>query len=304
MENKLLTNVLLESGTNELEIMEFTISGKSYGINVAKVLEIMKYEPVTPMPNALPFIEGIFKPRNKIMTVINLPLYLGATIQEDSSRDIFIITTFNKTTLAFHVHSVEVIHRISWNDVEKPDRTIYGDIDGMATGIVKLKDRLITIIDFEKILYELNPSSGINLESVTEFKERKDIDKPLFIAEDSPILLKLIQNAINDSGYNRVQSFSNGQECWQELKTLHEAGLPLKDICSCLITDIEMPKMDGHHLLKNIRDDEYLKDLPVIIFSSLIDENMRMKGEDLGATAQITKPEIGLLVNLLDQHAL
>ncbi len=304
MEDKLLTNVLLESGTNELEIMEFTISGKSYGINVAKVLEIMKYEHVTPMPNSLPFIEGIFKPRNKIMTVIDLPLYLGAEKQEDESRDIFIITTFNKTTLAFHVHSVEVIHRISWNDVEKPDPTIYGDIEGMATGIVKLKDRLITIIDFEKILFELNPSSGINLDAVQKYRERDVINKPLFIAEDSPILLKLIQNAIYDSGYHRVQVFTNGQECWNELKTLHEAGIPLKEICSCLITDIEMPKMDGHHLLKNIRDDEFLKDLPVIIFSSLIDDNMRLKGEDLGATAQITKPEIGLLVGLLDRHAL
>ncbi len=299
-----LTNVLLESGTNELEIMEFTIDGKSYGINVAKVLEIMKYEKVTPMPNSLPFIEGIFKPRNKIMTVIDLPLYLGANKNDDDSRDIFIITTFNKTTLAFHVHSVEVIHRISWTDVEEPDPTIYGDIEGMATGIVKLKDKLITIIDFEKILYELNPSSGINLDSIASLKDRAPIHKPIFIAEDSPILMKLIQNAIRDSGYTNITVFSNGYECWEEIKKLHEKGVPLHDVCSCLITDIEMPKMDGHHLLKNIRDDEFLFDLPVIIFSSLIDDNMRLKGNDLGATAQITKPEISLLVGLLDKYSL
>ncbi len=299
-----LTNVLLESGTNELEIMEFTIDGKSYGINVAKVLEIMKYEEVTPMPNSLPFIEGIFKPRNKIMTVIDLPYYLGANKKDDSSRDIFIITTFNKTTLAFHVHSVEVIHRISWTDVEEPDPTIYGNIEGMATGIVKLKDKLITIIDFEKILYELNPASGINLESIEPFKNRAPINKPIFIAEDSPILLKLIQNAIHDSGYSDITIFSNGKECWETLKNMHLRDEPLKDICSCLITDIEMPKMDGHHLLKNIRDNEYLSDLPVIIFSSLIDDNMRLKGDELGATAQITKPEINLLVGLLDEHSL
>ncbi len=299
-----LTNVLLESGTNELEIMEFTIDGKSYGINVAKVLEIMKYEKVTPMPNALPFIEGIFKPRNNIMTVIDLPLYLGANKREDDSRDIFIITTFNKTTLAFHVHSVEVIHRISWTDVEEPDPTIYGNIEGMATGIVKLKDKLITIIDFEKILYELNPASGINLESIEIKENREPINKPIFIAEDSPILSKLIQNAIRDYGYHNITVYSNGRECWEELKSLHLMGVPLNELCSCLITDIEMPKMDGHHLLKSIRDNEYLKELPVIIFSSLIDDNMRLKGNDLGATAQITKPEINLLVGLLDKHTL
>ncbi len=304
MSNELLSNVLLESGTNELEIMEFTIAGKSYGINVAKVLEIMKYEKVTPMPNAVPFIEGIFKPRNKIMTVIDLPLYLGSEPNEDDSRDIFIITTFNKTTLAFHVHSVEVIHRISWTDVEKPDPTIYGDIEGMATGIVKLKDKLITIIDFEKILWEMNPSSGIQLEEIETYKGREEIKKIIFIAEDSPVLMKLIQSAIKDSGYTQIQAFSNGQEAWQKIRTLENAGLPLEEVCSCLITDIEMPIMDGHHLLKNVRDTQFLHNLPVIIFSSLIDENMRLKGEELGATAQITKPEIGELVGLLDKYSL
>ena len=130
MNNILKPKILLESGTNELELMEFTIAGNHFGINVAKILEIMKYTETTAMPNCSPYVEGVFKPRDEIMTVIDLATYMDLPATEDPSRDIFIITIFNNVYTAFHVHSVEEIHRISWENIEKPDTTIYSGEKG------------------------------------------------------------------------------------------------------------------------------------------------------------------------------
>ncbi len=154
-------DIILETGTNELSVMEFKVDGKCYGINVAKVSIIMKYENVIPMPNSNPYVEGIFKPRDEIITVVDLAKYLNLNSSKDSKRDIIIITNFNKCTVAFHVHSVEGIRRVSWENIEKPDDSIYGNTTSLVTGIARYQDRLITIVDFERILYDINPESYI-----------------------------------------------------------------------------------------------------------------------------------------------
>jgi two-component system chemotaxis response regulator CheV len=297
--------ILLESGTNELEIMEFTISGNTFGINVAKLNKIMKYEAVNPMPNSHAFVEGIFKPRDKIITVIDLAKYMGLPPSENTERDYFIITSFNQMDMAFHVHTVEGIHRISWNMIEKPDRTIYGGTEGLATGIAKVKDKLITIVDFEKIVFDISPESGIQIEEIKQLGIRERNDKPILIAEDSQLLKQLILESIHESGYTNVITYDNGEEAWNSLvdikRQMEEEGRAIQHYCCCVITDIEMPRMDGHRLTKLIKEDPVLKKLPVIIFSSLINEEMRIKGESLGADAQLTKPEIGNLVKTIDQ---
>lgn len=304
MAEEVLSKVLLESGTNELEIMEFTVDGKSYGINVAKINTIMKYEQVTPMPNCNPNVEGIFKPRNEIITVINLASYLGLNESDDVSRDIFIITNFNNVRTAFHVHTVEGIHRISWRDIEKPDSTIYGGIDGPVTGIARSKNKLITIIDFEKILVDINPGSGIQMSEIEQMGERTNTSKPLMVVEDSPVLMRMIQQALTLSGYTNLICCNNGQEAWDKLNEFKTKELPINNYVKCIITDIEMPQMDGHHLIHNIRQDAVLADQPIIIFSSIINDEMKIKGEELGATAQISKPEISNLVTLVDKYIL
>ncbi len=296
--------ILLESGTNELEVMEFTIGDRHFGINVAKVVEIMQYAPVTPMPNSNPFVEGIFKPRDKIMTVVNLPAYMGLSPVSNEERSIFIITNFNKTCTAFHVHAVEGIHRISWESIEKPDPTIYGGEEGLATGIARFDNRLITILDFEKILADISPDTGIQIQEIYSLGERGTSTKPVLLAEDSPLLEKMIMESLEKSGYSNLTACANGKEAWDKLCEYKEIGDDITNHVRCVVTDIEMPKMDGHRLLKCIREDEKLKDLPVIIFSSLINEEMRLKGEALGATAQITKPEIANLVTLIDKYIL
>ena len=302
------TDILLESGTNELEIMEFTIAGNIFGINVAKVTEIMQCKPVKPMPNAHPSIEGVFMPRDQIITVINLPQYMGLASRDDFERDMFIITNFNKMNAAFHVHTVEAIHRIMWTDIEKPDNTIYGGEEGLATGIAKIGSKLITIIDFEKIVFDISPETGIQLSEIAEMGPRERSEKPLVIAEDSTLLKKMILEALTSAGYTNVKPFTNGQDAWEHLENMRDEAMsqnmPIESRVATLITDIEMPKMDGHRLTKLCKDDKILGKVPIIIFSSLIDEAMRIKGSSLGANAQLSKPEIGNLVATLDHWIL
>lgn len=292
--------ILLESGTNEIEIMKFTIQGEFYGINVAKVKEIMMAEKVKAMPHAHPAVEGIFKPRDLLITVIDLGYYLTNEYLEHQSRDLFIVTNFNKMTVAFRVQSIEGISRISWKDIQKPDKTLTHGEEGVATGIAQCAGELVTILDFEAIVAEIAPETSIQISEVEQMGDRMICNSPLVIAEDSILLQKMIDDSLQRAGFTNVTNFNNGQEAWDYLKAIrHDSDL--FDKVNLIITDIEMPEMDGHRLTKLVKDDPRLKHLPVVIFSSLIDDQMRIKGEQLGADEQLTKPEIGNLVHVIDK---
>lgn len=292
------TNILLENGTNELEVLEFTLAGNHYGINVAKIREILTYQPVTPIPNAHSSVEGIFMPRDTMITVINLRNCLGLP---DIDKDgLFIITNFNKLNIAFHVDEVCGIHRLSWADIIKPDSTINVEESGVSTGVIKLEDRLIVILDFEKIVTDISPETGLQVSDIEGLEERNRSDSPIMVAEDSPLLSKLITDCLKKAGYTKLIVNSNGQELWDRLCEFRKSG-ELDERVHMVITDIEMPLMDGHRLTKLIKEDDELKHIPVVIFSSLVNEEMRRKGEMLGADAQLTKPEIGKLVGAIDK---
>lgn len=299
-ENQGKTKILLESGTNELELMEFVIAGETFGINVAKVREIMIVDEVKKMPNSHEMVEGIFKPRDEIITVIDLARYLGIE-RENDEKSIFIATHFNKLNFAFRVDRVIGIARVSWENIKKPNRVIYGGDEGAATGIAEFSNRLITILDFEKIVAEVSPESSIQYESIEKMGERKDCDKPILVAEDSMLLAKLIIDCLHGAGYKNVIRTDNGQEAWNFLREIKDSGENIEEHVACIVSDIEMPLMDGHRLTKLVKEDPILNHLPLILFSSLISDEMRRKGEELGADAQITKPEIAELVGLIDK---
>ena len=147
------TGILLESGTNELELLEFRVGNNYYGINVAKIKEIIPYQKPTPIPNSHPCIEGIFMPRDTMMTVINLRKCLG--MPDIETEGLFIITNFNKLNIAFHVDQVIGIHRVSWEDIIKPDSTINAQDNSASTGVIKLNNKLVVILDFEKIITDI-----------------------------------------------------------------------------------------------------------------------------------------------------
>lgn len=293
------TGILLESGTNEIEIMEFTIDGNLYGINVAKVREIIMSDKVNPMPHTHPAVEGVFKPRDTLLTVIDLPMYLTGVLSDKKDRDLFIITNFNNLFMAFRVHTVEGIYRISWQSIQKPDKIITGGDDGVATGIAQCGKDFVTILDFEKIVAEISPETSIKLEEIEKMGHRERNNSHIVIAEDSILLSKMLTLALSKAGYNNVTKFNNGQETWDYFNTLkNEEGADKK--VDLVITDIEMPMMDGHRLTKLIKSDDELKDIPVVIFSSLINEEMQIKGKEVGADEQLSKPEIGHLVEVID----
>ena len=292
------TNILLESGTNELEVLEFTLGDNHYGINVAKIREILQYMPVTPVPNTHPSVEGIFMPRDTMITVINLKNCLN--LPQTDEKGLFIITNFNKLNVAFHVDQVIGIHRVSWENIIKPDETLTGEQGSTATGVIKMDDRLIVILDFEAIVASISPQTGLRVNDIDEMEARDRSDATILIAEDSALLSKLITECLKKSGYTNLIVEENGQEAWDVIEAMQAKGDITKHL-DCIITDIEMPLMDGHRLTKLVKSDAELRDIPGIIFSSLVNEEMRKKGEQLGADAQLTKPEIGKLVEAIDK---
>ena len=291
------TKILLENGTNELEVLEFELDGNAYGINVAKIKEIIPYQKVTPVPNSHPSIEGIFMPRDTLITAIDLKNCLQRGVSEEGG--LFIITNFNMLDIAFHVDAVKGIHRISWEQIIKPGATVSTSEDSISTGIVKLDNRLVIILDFEKIVSDINPETGLKISEIDDMGVRQRSNVPILIAEDSVLLNKLIVDSLKKAGYDNLIHTQNGQEAYDVIQACKADGT-LKDHVQCVITDIEMPLMDGHRLTKLIKSDDETKDIPVVIFSSLVNDEMKRKGEALGADAQLSKPEIANLVRIID----
>ncbi|KUP08761.1 chemotaxis protein CheV [Bacillus coahuilensis m2-6] len=292
--------ILLESGTNELELVEFEVGQNKYGINVIKVKEIIQPLPITTIPHSHSFVEGIIQLRGEVLPVVSMEKVLGYPSNLTKSTGKYIVTEFNRQKVVFHVDNVSQIHRISWQDIEKPSTMVHDD-HTRVIGVVKQAENMILILDFESIMVEINPESGIHVDQVRKLGKRERSNKKVVIAEDSPLLRKLLHETLTEAGYENIDSFENGELALNYLLSLREAGT-LKEDVQIVITDIEMPQMDGHHLTRRIKEEKELSTLPVIIFSSLITDDLKHKGEKVGAEAQVSKPEIEKLVQLIDQH--
>lgn len=290
--------ILLESGTNELEILELGITqDQSFGINVSKVREINAPAKVTRVPRSHAFVEGIIQLRDEVLPVIDLSKVLGLK-QLEWNEGIFIVTEFNLMKVVFHVGWVNQICRVSWEQIEEPTG-LFRSMENAIVGVIKLQEKMIQLLDFEKILLEISPESGINKERVKKAgtKEARK-NKRILVAEDSPLLRSLLEEILDESGYTELHFFENGKVAWDYLTGEKESNAEKQ--ADLLITDIEMPQMDGLHLTKRIKEHPALKSLPVVIFSSLISDALRHKGETVGADAQITKPQIEVLVETID----
>ncbi|ORT98988.1 Chemotaxis protein CheV [Anaerovibrio sp. JC8] len=291
--------ILLETGTNEFEIVEFNIGEVNYGINVAKVREVITRTPVTEMPQAHPYVDGLFTLRGKAIPLVNLPRCLNVQTPEEPKN--IIVTEINNYNIGFLVDSVSRIHRISWKNMEPSPEV--GD-QSRVVGIIKMEGKIILLLDFETIIAEINPEINQKLttfeDASVDVKARRN-NVHVVCAEDSPLLRELLVSTLHESGYRYVRDFNNGADAWKYLSEGIDKDAPIEDQVRVIISDIEMPQMDGHRLLKLVREDQRYANIPFILFSSLISEEMRRKGEQLGANGQISKPEINQLIGLIDE---
>ncbi|UTT44466.1 chemotaxis protein CheV [Exiguobacterium aurantiacum] len=285
-------NILLEAGTNELEIVIFQSGPFIFGINVMKVREIITMLPLTPLPGTPEAIMGLIELRGEVMTVIDLPMVIGHP-RDVGDNDRLIVCEFNGEKSVLRVDQVTEIKRISWEQIDTPSDLARG-MQGITNGVVKTGDQMIILLDYERIALELSRKDIMARESVKRLGARERSNKQVWIAEDSEMLRTLIIDTLDDAGYFNTTIFNNGKEA---LDAFEQSDVH----CDLLITDIEMPQMDGLHLTKRLREMDQFAELPIIIFSSLISDDLKHKGDAVGANAQITKPEIGMLIATLDE---
>ncbi|MDA1475751.1 chemotaxis protein [Bacillus changyiensis] len=295
--------ILLSSGTNELEIVKFEVGCNIFGINVMKVREIIQPVEITKVPHSQRHVEGMITLRGEILPVIDLFSFFGVEHgEEEEKQEKYIVTEFNKRKIVFHTGSVSQIHRVSWEEIEKPTALNQG-MERHLTGIIKLDGTMIFLPDYEKIIFDLESETGVNpYEVKDETFDQRRTSKKLVIVEDSPLLLRLLVEKLNEAGYNNILSFENGKDAYDHLMNMIEDGTPLDQQIDLMITDIEMPQMDGHRLTKLIKDNPLSNRVPVLIFSSLITDDLRHKGEKVGADEQISKPELNELIEKLDKY--
>jgi two-component system chemotaxis response regulator CheV len=290
--------ILLESGTNELEILVFTLSGQRYGVNVAKVREVIDPPSVTGLPESHEAVVGVFQLREHVTPLIDLKRCLGRVPHADATVGKIIIMEFNDVRVGFMVDTVEQIYRLNWKDVSAmPD--LAGVRDAPITSITFIKNNIVPMLDFERLVFDVG---GVDLFELNAQKVDKTVtrgNQRILLAEDSRVMRNLIESNLVKSGYTNITVCQDGQDAWNRLeKGAAQEGTPSIDL---LITDIEMPQMDGLHLTRRIKEHAVLKSIPVIIFSSLVSVDNEKKCRSVGADAQITKPQLDQLVSLIDR---
>ena len=300
------SNILLETGTNEVEILELYIDEEGYrgyyGVNVAKVIEIIPVprNKINPPDSKKGMVSGLFNHRNKVVVLIDLAVWLGKTRVETKPCNV-LITEFNNVVTAFMVSGVTRIHRVTWQDI-KPLDGYMENVSDAVTGVIELENNLVFLLDLEKAIAELNPELALKAPSAAaEGRLEFSLDRPIKVlhADDSNVIRHNVRARLEENGHFAVHSVGNGEEAWNHLMSLREKaraeGAALTDFVDVVLTDIEMPGMDGYHLCKRIKDSPEFKDVPVILFSSLITDKLIHKGQSVGADGQFSKPDLSLL---------
>ena len=288
--------ILLEAGTNELELLVFQIGETHFGINVAKVREIIEPRPTRSIPQSPVGVEGCFTLREEVLTLVNLRVCLNMPESNGAKTRAVIILSLSDIHCGISVDQVEMIHRISWENIEAPPEDFAG-FGTPITGMAKIDERVIMLLDFEKILGDL---LGKHLFTDNASAAGGELDHKesirILVADDSPTVRDSVNHFLRESGFRDICLCSDGEEAWNTLQASCQEGETAFDI---VITDVEMPKMDGLHLTAKIKNTEGLRDTPVILFSSLIQDGNQNKGDQVGADAQVTKSDSeGLLAHL------
>ena len=298
------SGILLEAGTNELEVLAISLSGQNYGVNVAKVREVLDAVEPTKLPESHPAVEGTFQIRDEVVLLVNLARALNFSEEEcrPCEDDRILVMEFNEHRVAFRVQSVDRILRVSWRNVRP--MPMVGSTVIPVTGVLVVDDAMIQMLDFESIGIKIGMTHKPARVVVQVPEEECDWhDLPIVFADDSMMVRAMVQDALSDAGYRNIKGFSDGDDAWNYLKDASDAiGNDTNtggESVAAIITDVEMPRMDGLHLTKRIRENASLRNVPVILFSSIVSRDNQKKGEQVGANAQVAKPHYGDLVETL-----
>jgi len=310
--------ILLESGTNEVEIIEFSLAGQSFGVNVAKVREIISYNPdsITSVPNTYYSVMGMFLLRDSTLPLIDLKAHMGInnTSSEDERKAVM-VCEFNNLVNGFLVDGVNQIHRCSWKEII-PLSSFISAYGPCVTSSITIENLNILLLDLEHVLADIYPSTRLiyseeddpERTGAIEGRQGEREKVHIILAEDSPIVRQSVRKITSDVGYNHLTIYDNGLDAYNEIIALrHKAGEEGKSVLeyvNALVTDVEMPQMDGLTLCRKVKEDAGLRDLPVIIFSSLVNEKMILKCKSVGADAWSNKLEVADLIHILDKTCL
>lgn len=280
-----------EVDSSELELLEFLVGDEYFGINIAKVSEIIIHCDVTHVPSAPKAVEGVFMHRDKLVTVIDLHQVLDIE-KPETERTLLVVCDFDQVSVAFDVTNVNGIQRLKWAQVEKPPAVSGNTEESLATGVAKINDKIIMILDFEKIVCDMNAGKEFEIGEVRDIYAPPNFDynRKVLVIEDSVFLNKVVCDALKSVGFANVTSFYNGKEAWAYIESLR--GTNLSHTLGGIISDIEMPQMDGHSLVRMIKSDKEFEKTPTLMFSSLIHDNMRQKGDTVGADAQFSRAQL------------
>jgi two-component system chemotaxis response regulator CheV len=290
--------ILLESGTNELEMLVFEAAGFTFGINVAKVREVLPAMPITNLPKAHPSIRGVFKLRNRVIPCVSLFEHLGIERRDAESESMMILTDFNQQQTAFLVDKIERIHRLSWENILSVPGLVALSQTPM-TAVARCGERMIVMLDFEMIIDQVT-SRYFREDAVPNPRNLPRHELRLLLADDSPTVREAVGNTLRASGYKQLTFFENGAAAWKHIQERFAVAGRVEDVGDLLISDVEMPQIDGFHLTKRIKEHAELRRLPVLLYSSIVTPDNHKKGQAVGADAQVSKPELHKVVELAD----
>jgi two-component system chemotaxis response regulator CheV len=296
------TGILLEAGTNEAEVLVFRVRGKRYGVNVAKVREVIPIEQVTDMPMAHPAVDGLVDIRAAVVPLVNLEKYLYGNTEnpENAAKESLMLLEFNNWQIAFRVEGIERIFRVSWKDTLPAPQL--GEAASPITSILRQEQGLVPLLDFESIVTTIGIGGGHSpIDSVAKVESKQRAHVPIVYADDSRLICEMIKDALCQAGFASAKGFADGKEAWDYMAPLTEESTPeeFAKRVACVITDVEMPRMDGLNFTKKIRQDPVMSETPVIVFSSIASKDNDNKRKQVGATAQVAKPNYDTLIDTI-----
>ncbi|WP_457748394.1 chemotaxis protein [Sulfurimonas sp.] len=293
-----MDNKSLKVGSNEMELVDFRIFKQEkdkvyegiYGINVSKVREIIRVPNLTELPSTPEFIEGIFDLREVVIPVVNLAKWMGVSEPEDAIKNArVIITEFNNVLIGFIVHEAKRIRRISWSDIEPASfmSSSSGLESNKITGVTKIEgDNVLLILDLESVVQDLGlyePDTDAAPETIEKFSGLA------LVLDDSATARKIVKEALIKMGFHVIEAM-DGEEGLSKLNDLYATyGDNIADNLKIIISDVEMPKMDGFHFAAKVKEDERFNDIPIVFNSSISDHFSEARGEEAGGEAYLVK---------------